>query len=272
LADLFSPEKEKIGMATGRFAGKIAIVTGAASGIGAAIARLLVDEQAQVLAVDIDAEALVHSGPGITNFVCDMTSSTQVDAMIAEAVSRFGRIDLLFNNAGTGALAETPDLDNETWNRVFAINVGAVLYACRAAIPHMRKQGGGAIVNTASISGLFADYGFAAYNASKGAVINYTRSLAIDHARDNIRVNAFCPGFIVGTRLTAGLESTPIRPLWDQSIPMGRGGTSEEMAKVAAFLASEEASYVTGAILVADGGLTAHTGQPNLMAMMRGQS
>ncbi len=256
-------------MAAGRFAGKTAIVTGAASGIGAAIARLLADEGAQVFAADIDEQALAHRAPGITNYVCDVTSTEQVEKMIAEVIARFGRIDLLFNNAGTGALAETPDLKNETWDKVFAINVNSVLYACRAAIPHMRKQGAGAIVNTASISGLYADYGFAAYNASKGAVINYTRSLAIDHARDNIRVNAFCPGFIIGTRLTAGLESTPARPLWDQAIPMGRGGTPEEMAKVAAFLASDEASYVTGAILVADGGLTAHTGQPNLMAMMR---
>jgi meso-butanediol dehydrogenase/(S,S)-butanediol dehydrogenase/diacetyl reductase len=133
----------------------------------------------------------------------------------------------------------------------------------------MREQGGGAIVNTASISGLFGDYGFTAYNASKGAVVNYTRSLAIDHARDNIRVNALCPGFIAETGLTGGVQSSPLGDLWESAIPMGRGGTAAEMAKAAAFLASDDASYITGANLVADGGITAHTGQPNIPAMMR---
>lgn len=258
-------------MAAQRFTGKIAIVTGAATGIGAAIAQLLAAEGAQVIAADIDPDALKHDSPGIVNHVCDVTSSKQVDLMVGEAIRRFGRLDLLFNNAGVGSLGETPDMDDESWDRVFAVNVSSIMYACRAAIPHMRKQGGGIIVNTASISGLFADYGFTAYNASKGAVINYTRALAIDHGRDNIRVNAFCPGFIRGTRLTIGLEGTPAGAQWLEPIPLGRGGSADEMARVAAFLASDDASYVTGSILVADGGLTAHTGQPNLMAMMRGQ-
>ena len=253
-----------------RFADKVAIVTGAASGIGAAITRLMVAEGAKVLAADIDPEALTHDDPAVTNHICDVSSAEQAESMVREAISRFGRLDVLFNNAGTGALAETPDMTNQIWERVFAVNVTAVLYTCRAAIPQMRTQGGGAIVNTASISGLFADYGFAAYNASKGALINYTRSLAIDHARDKIRVNAFCPGFIGGTRLTGPLEASPARPLWDQVVPLGRPGTPDEMAKVAVFLASDDASYVTGSIVVADGGLTAHTGQPNLMALMRG--
>jgi meso-butanediol dehydrogenase / (S,S)-butanediol dehydrogenase / diacetyl reductase len=254
-----------------RFQGKSAIVTGAASGIGAAIANVIAGEGATVLAVDIDAATLLaQQRPGITNRVCDVTSNEQVESLIHDAIGRFGRIDMLFNNAGTGALAETPELTDEVWERVFAINVKAVMYACRKVIPQMRLQGGGAIINTASISGLFADYGFAAYNASEGALINYTRSLAIDHARDKIRVNAFCPGFIGGTRLTGPLEASPARPLWDEVVPMGRSGTPEEMAKVAAFLASDDASYMTGAIVVADGGLTAHTGQPNLMSLMRG--
>lgn len=254
-----------------RFARKVAIVTGAASGIGAALTKLLVSQGAQVLAADIDKETLGAGSPGVATFACDVASSQQVNAMIDEAIQRFGRIDILVNNAGTGSFGETPDVDDETWNKVFAINVNSIMYACRAAIPHMRKQGGGAIINTASISGLYADYGFTAYNASKGAVINYTRALAIDHGRDNIRVNAVCPGFIAGTRLTSALDDLPVRPLWDKVIPLGRGGSADEIAKVAAFLASDEASYVTGSILVADGGLTAHTGQPNLMAMFRGE-
>ena len=150
------------------------------------------------------------------------------------------------------------------------MNVHAILYGCRAAIPHMRAQGGGAIVNTASISGLVGDYGFGAYSASKGAVVNYTRTLAIDHAKHNIRVNALCPGFIAGTGLTELVDAAPpLATAWRQAIPMGRGGTAEEMAKVAVFLASDDASYVTGANIVADGGLTAHTCQPNVFAVSR---
>jgi meso-butanediol dehydrogenase/(S,S)-butanediol dehydrogenase/diacetyl reductase len=254
-----------------RFTGKVAIVTGAASGIGAALTKLLASEGAKVLAADLDKNILETSTDNVATFWCDVTQPQQVNAMIEEAITKFGRVDLLFNNAGTGSFGETPDVDDETWNRVFAVNVDAVMYACRAAIPHMRRQGGGAIINTASISGLFADYGFTAYNASKGAVINYTKALAIDHGRDNIRVNAFCPGFIANTRLTAPLEETPARAQWNKVIPLGRGGTADEMAKVAAFLASDDASYLTGSIVVADGGLTAHTGQPNLMAMFRGE-
>lgn len=258
-------------MSSQRFAGKVAIVTGAASGIGAALTALLVSEGARVLAADIDKNILETGDENVATFWCDVSQAQQVNAMIDEAIAKFGRIDILVNNAGTGSFGETPDIDDDTWNRVFAINVNSIMYASRAAIPHMRRQGGGVIVNTASISGLFADYGFTAYNASKGAVINYTRALAIDHGRDNIRVNAVCPGFIAGTRLTAPLEETPARAQWNKVIPLGRGGSAEEMAKVAAFLASDDASYVTGSIVVADGGLTAHTGQPNLMAMFRGE-
>ena len=252
-----------------RFAGKSVIVTGAATGIGAAIATLLAREGANVVAVDIDGDALKHNAPGISNHVCDMTSRDQVEALINKVVADHGRIDILFNNAGTGALEETPDIQDETWERVFKINVTAVMYACRAAIPHMRKAGGGAIVNTASISGIAADYGHTAYNASKGAVIQYTRAMAIDHGKDNIRVNAFCPGLILATRLTGGISGTPAEEMYKSAIPLGRGGTADEMAEVAAFLASDAASYMTGSIVVADGGITAHTGQPNMVKIVR---
>ncbi len=254
-------------MGRDRFSDKTAIVTGAASGIGAAITQALVEEGAQVFAVDLNADAFGELPDSVATHVCDVSDSKQVDAMARAALERFGRVDLLFNNAGVGCLAETPDMDDKTWEHVFAVNVHAILYACRAVIPAMREQGGGAIVNTASISGLFADYGFTAYNASKGAVVNYTRSLAVDHAKDNIRVNALCPGFIPETGLTQGIEGSALGEAWHRAIPMGRGGTAEEMAKVAVFLASDDASYVTGSIMVADGGLTAHTGQPNIPAL-----
>jgi meso-butanediol dehydrogenase/(S,S)-butanediol dehydrogenase/diacetyl reductase len=201
---------------------------------------------------------------------CDVAQRGEVEDLIEHVVRRFTRIDVLFNNAGIGSFAETPDLDPDLWAQVIAVDLNAVFYACRVAIPHMRRTGGGAIVNTASISGLFGDYGFTAYNAAKGAVVNYTRSLAIDHARDNIRVNALCPG-LIDTPLTEGARQMQgVVEMWTAGIPMQRAGTPAEMANVVAFLASEEASYVTGAIIVADGGKTAHTGQPDLRGVLAG--
>ena len=247
-----------------RFEGMAALVTGGAGGIGSATARLLAQQGARVLVADINvSEASLPEG--VFAHRCDVTSPEASAGMIAAAVDRFGRLDILVNNAGVGIMAETPDVADEDWRHVFAVNVDAVFYACRAAIPHLRKQGG-AIVNVGSISGLLGDYGFTAYNASKGAVINYTRALAMDHARDGIRVNAICPGFIAGTALT---KPIPNPDDWTDRIPMGRAGTPDEMAKVIAFLASDDASYMTGAVIVADGGITAHTGQLNIPARRR---
>lgn len=258
-----------------RFQDKVAVITGAASGIGAATARLLAQEGACVVIADLDEaggralaerigdeQALFHR--------TDVADLGQVDGLIEQAIRRFTRIDVLFNNAGIGCLGETPELDPETWSRVIAIDLNSVFYACRAAIPHMRRTGGGAIVNTASISGLAGDYAFTAYNAAKGAVINYTRALAIDHAKDGIRVNALCPG-LIDTPLTAGAKQmSGLFEAWIDAVPMKRAGTPEEMARVVAFLASDEASYVTGSIVVADGGKTAHTGQPDLRRFLTG--
>lgn len=253
---------------SGRFEKKVAVVTGGSSGIGAAIVVRLAAEGALVLVADLTPPA--EETDAVRFHRCDVTIPADVSAMIDAAVDRFGRLDILVNNAGIGCLAETPDLPAETWDKLFAINVSAVFYACRAAVPVMRRTGGGAIVNVASISGLAGDYGFTAYNASKGAVINYTRSLALDGARDGIRVNALCPGAIGQTGMGVGTHgSAADKQAWLDAIPMGRTGTPEEMANVVAFLASDEASYMTGAIVVADGGTTAHTGQPNVMAQVR---
>ncbi|MDR3513025.1 MAG: SDR family NAD(P)-dependent oxidoreductase [Caulobacteraceae bacterium] len=259
----------------GRFADKVAVITGGASGIGAATARLLVREGAAVVIADLNEElghALVDQlGDEQAMFHrTDVADRVEVETLIEQAIRRFTRIDVLFNNAGIGCFGETPDLDPETWSRVIAIDLNSVFYACRAAIPHMRRTGGGAIVNTASISGLAGDYAFTAYNAAKGAVINYTRALAIDHAKDNIRVNALCPG-LIDTPLTSGAKQmSGLFEAWIDAVPMKRAGTPEEMAKVVAFLASDEASYVTGSIIVADGGKTAHTGQPDLRRFLPG--
>lgn len=253
-------------MSARRFEDKVAVITGAASGIGAATARLLWQEGALVVLADIGDEggrSLAASlGPSAMAVKCDVSKASEVEALVKAAVAQHGRIDILFNNAGIGSFANSVELPPEEWERVIAVDLHSVYYACHFAIPHMAP--GSAIVNTASISGLGGDYRFAAYNAAKGAVINYTRALAVDHAGAGIRVNALCPG-LVDTPITAGVSQMPgLREEWTRRIPLGRAAQPEEMAKVVAFLASDDASYMTGSIVVADGGTTAHTGQPDV--------
>ena len=253
-----------------RFENKVAAVTGGAAGIGAAIASQLVAEGACVIIGDIDArgQALADAlgGTRAIYLSCDVTAAGNLENLVRLAETTFGGLDLMFNNAGIGHFpTRSLDLDPETWRQVMSVDLDSVFYGCRAAVPAMRRRGGGSIVNTASISGLAGDYGFAAYSAAKGAVINYTRTLALDHVGENIRVNAFCPG-LISTQLTAKITESAIGATWIKGIPMGRAGTPEEMAEVALFLASDAASYMTGSIVVADGGITAHTGQPNLLA------
>ncbi|MBY9068345.1 SDR family oxidoreductase [Hyphomonas sp. WL0036] len=249
-----------------RFENKVAVITGAASGIGAATARLLAREGALVVLADLNDDGgksiAADLGPSAMAVRCDVSSASDVEALVQAAIDRHGRIDILFNNAGIGSFGTSVELPPTEWERVIAIDLHSVYYACHFAIPHMPR--GSAIVNTASISGLGGDYRFAAYNAAKGAVVNYTRALAVDHARDGIRVNALCPG-LVDTPITAGVQQMPgLREEWQKRIPLQRAAQPEEMANVVAFLASDEASYVTGTIMVADGGTTAHTGQPEV--------
>ncbi len=245
----------------GRFAGKVAIVTGGSAGIGAAVVARLASEGAKVLIADIQPPAATTDS--IVFMHTDVASPEAVATLVEACRQKWGQIDILVNSAGIGALAETPDMSEELWDKVFDINIKAIFLFCKYAIPVMRANGG-AILNIASISGQGGDYGMGAYNASKGAVINYTRSLALDCARDGIRVNALCPGLIE----TAMTELTVARPedraAWLSPIPLARMGKPEEMANVIAFLCSDEASYMTGSIVTADGGITAHTGQPNV--------
>lgn len=249
------------------FAGKVAIVTGGASGMGAATVRLLAARGATVVIADIGTEkgeALARElGDAAIFLACDVTDIAATEALVATTLDRFGRLDLLFNNAGKGHLAETPALDPADWHAIVAINLHSVFNVSKFAIPAMQRSGGGAIVNTASVDGLAADRGMPAYNAAKGGVVNYTRSLALECARHNIRVNAVCPGWISDTPMTAHMASIPaVAEAWRRSVPMGRGGRAIEVAQVMVFLASDAASYVSGAIVPVDGALLCETGFP----------
>ncbi|HEY4908073.1 MAG TPA: SDR family oxidoreductase, partial [Methylomirabilota bacterium] len=204
--------------------------------------------------------------------VADVTKPKEIDSMIDETVKRFGRLDFLHNNAfglptlssSTEAASPVGTLSDTIWDQMIEVGLTAVFKAIRKAIPIMRSQGSGAIVNTASISGLRADYGIAAYNAAKAGVINLTRSAAIENAKYGIRVNCVCPGTIDtrAPQLLGGDRADEIRREQAAANPVARMGQADEIANAIFFLASDESSFITGAAITADGGLTAHTGLP----------
>lgn len=244
---------------------RIALITGAASGIGAATTRRLVAEGVQVLAVDINPDSLAalaaELGDAVRPHRADMALREEVESAVAAAIRHFGGLDILINNAGIGSFGRAGELDPEQWRHVMAVDLDAVFLASRIALPHLVERRG-CIVNTASISGMGADYAFTAYNTAKAAVINLTRAMAIDYARDGVRVNAVSPGYI-DTPLVGGMPES-ITNAFVSRIPMARAGRPEEIAAVIRFLASDEASYLTGQNIVVDGGITAHTGQPDI--------
>jgi NAD(P)-dependent dehydrogenase (short-subunit alcohol dehydrogenase family) len=261
-----------------RFNGKVALVTGGASGIGRATALGFAQRGGQVAVVDIDGEAAANVVGEITKdggraiaIAADLTKAADIDAMVARTLEEYDRLDVLHNNA-YGALAATQrhptvrleDLARERWDHAIQIGLTAVMQAIKITVPVMRKQGGGAIVNTSSVAGLFANAGTAAYNTVKAGVINLTRAAAIEYARDGIRANCVCPGAIDTPLLQSALSNPGYSEAIRTAIPMQRIGRPEEIAEVVLFLASDLASYVTGAIVVADGGMTARCGIPDL--------
>lgn len=238
---------------------KVAVVTGGSAGIGRAMAERFYAEGARILLVDIngrqdDVAALI--GPDVMGFQADVTKAADVKAMVDAAVQRFGRLDILLNNAGTdGASVSITEYPEEEYDRVMTVNGKSVFLGMKYAIPVMRQQGGGAIVNTASTAGVVGFANMPAYCASKGAVVQLTRSAAMECAGEGIRINAICPGPI-RTAMTANIPADIMEMVVSRT-PMGRYGDPDEMAKVALFLASDLGSFVTGAIMMADGGMTA---------------
>lgn len=256
---------------SGRFDGRVALVTAAGSGIGDATARRFAAEGAHVVVADLSgrraeetARAIAAAGGDAAWIKMDVAEPPAVQASIELALERWGRLDILVNNAGYGEPALLCDMSIEAWNRTVAVTLTSVFLGLKYGLPVMRKQRRGVVVNTASVSGLAGDVGMPAYNAAKAGVVNLTRSAALECAPDGIRVNCVCPGGI-DTRVTHVLgreRADEMRRTMAAAHPLARMGTADEIAAAIAFLASDEASFITGAALVADGGLTAGTRLP----------
>lgn len=253
------------------FSNKVYLVTGGASGIGAAVVHYLAQHGGKVIIADLNDEAGAAIAGQYRDNVCyqhtDVTQFVELEAACALAETAFGRLDGAVNSAGIGGFGSTVDMSLEDWHKVINVDLHGVFYACRAAIPLLRKSGGGSIVNIASLSGVRADFGFAAYNAAKAAVINFTRTVGLDHAAENIRATAVCPGYIATplTEMPGSIDA--INNDWLSRVPMGRAGTADEIAQLIVFLLSPAASYITGTEIVIDGGLGSSNNQPNLPAI-----
>ena len=245
------------------------MVTGAGHGIGRACANRLGLEGARIAVVDRSrpkAEETVallrRHGIEADAFGCDVSDPGQVEEMAASVLAHFGLVDILHNNAGVLIPGTALSQTLAEWDLHYAVNVRGMLLVSRAFIPAMREQGSGVIVNTASISGMIGEPNLVAYDSSKGAVINLTRQLAVEYARDGVRVNCVCPGWI-DTGFNdpifeqAGMDSAAIAAMVEQWIPMNRQGTAEDIAPTVAFLCSPDAAYITGQAVVVDGGLMA---------------
>jgi NAD(P)-dependent dehydrogenase (short-subunit alcohol dehydrogenase family) len=241
--------------------GKVAIVTGAAGGVGRATVELLTRRGASVVAEDVDANVANLEAPNVAAVAGDVRKAGTARKAVEVALARFGRLDILVNNAAVIITKDILSTEEDEWNDLMAVNVTGVFHHCRAVLPEMMKQKSGSIVSVSSISGLVGLPLQAAYCASKGAIVQLTRQLAVDYAEHGVRVNSVAPGSVDTPFLTRYLDSQPDPVAAERAIkaahPMGRIGSPQEIAEVIAFLASDASSFITGAILSADGGYVA---------------
>lgn len=252
-----------------RLAGKVALITGGGTGIGRAIALAFGREGARVAVAGRRKEKLEETLRELENqgskglaIVCDVSKAKEAQSAVRETAKKLGRLDALVNNAGVLHASTIEGIREEEWDRLMTINLKGPFLMCRAALPEFRKAGGGTIVNIGSVLGLVAMKDRAAYCASKGGVTLLTKAMALDHAYEKVRVNCICPS-IVETELVQGLfaaseEGKALRKARIGQIPLGRMGRPEDVAEMAVYLASEESSWLTGAAIPLDGGLTAY--------------
>ncbi|EKZ9010849.1 SDR family oxidoreductase [Vibrio alginolyticus] len=246
---------------------KVALVTGSANGIGLAIAKRLYEEGANVALADWNEEQLANAVEGfdkqrVSAHSIDVSDPEKVAALISDVVTRFGKLDILVNNAGVHVPGSVIEGSVEDWKKISGVNIDGVVYCAKFALPELLKTKG-CMVNTASVSGLGGDWGAAFYCASKGAVVNLTRAMALDHGAEGVRINAVCPS-LVKTNMTNSWPQE-IRDKFNERIALGRAAEPEEIASVVTFLASDDASFINGVNLPVDGGATASDGQPKIV-------
>jgi NAD(P)-dependent dehydrogenase (short-subunit alcohol dehydrogenase family) len=248
-----------------RLEDKVALITGAASGMGASMARLFAREGAKVVVADIldeEGQTVVHdiiqaNGAAIFRHL-DVSSEAEWKSAVEAALAEFGKLDVLVNDAGLSGSAVDDLFDTAAWDRLMAVNARGVFLGMKFSIPLMKAAGGGSIVNISSISGVTGQHGLhVAYNASKGAVRTLTKVAAVQHGADNIRINSVHPGLMPPMRSSGRTADPAVRAQMLRQVPMGRAGRPEEVANAVLFLASDEASYITGAELYVDGGYLA---------------
>jgi meso-butanediol dehydrogenase/(S,S)-butanediol dehydrogenase/diacetyl reductase len=253
-----------------RLSDKVALITGAASGIGWATAQQMANEGARLILTDIDAAALGSRMSMLAPERCialdlDVSDADAFAEVVDRGAAHFGGLDILVNNAGIGVFGRVVKLQPTDWRRVLAVDLDGVFNGCRAAASHLAKTRG-AVVNIASTSGLGGDAGQAAYNAAKAAVINFTRTFAIEMGGSGVRANCVSPGLIMTPPNEALQKIGSLAQQYAERVPLHRGGEPQEIARAICFLASDEASYITGANLVVDGGLSAGSGAPSFLA------